>query len=173
MSKGVFPGGDFPGPRSRQGLTSQCQDSRKIVEDYLWEGVAHIYVDLSASMQCWTRRSLPIPIQNPDCLTCAFFPRRFLSLLFGFHSLVVDLTIWWAGLHFSGGLNLLQQRQLAVVTKIWWPKWWLWKPWWLWWSWWLPLTDHDSWSMVMTTMRTMMIVAVIMAGASGGNAWGC
>ena len=147
MSKGVFPGGDFPGPRSRQGLTSQCQDSRKIVEDYLWEGFAHIYVDLSASMHCWTHRSLPIPIQNPECLTCAFSPRRFLSLLFGFHSLVVDLTTWCAGLHFSGGLNLLQQRQLAVVTKIWWPQWWLWQPWWLWWSWWLPLTDHYGWSL--------------------------
>ena len=105
MSKGVFPGGDFPGPRSRQGLTSQCQDSRKIVEDYLWEGVAYIYVDLSASMQCWTCRSLPIPIQNPDCPTCTFFSRRFIS------------TVVWF-LQSGGGFDNLMSR----IALFWWPE---------------------------------------------------
>ena len=139
MSKGVFPGGDFPGPRSRQGLTSQCQDSRKIVEDYLWEGVAHIYVDLSASMQCWTHRSLNTSIHNSDCPTCTLFPVDLFLLLFGFHSLVVDLTTWWAGLHFSGDLNLLQHRQLGSCD------------------------DTDTMKAVMTITTMMMVVAVMIA----------
>ena len=136
MSKGVFPAADFPGPRSRQGLTSQCQDSRKIVEDYLWEGVAHIYVDQLAPIQCWTHRSLPIPIQNLDCPTCTFPPRRFIST-----------AVWFP--QSGGGFDNLMSR----IAFFWWPEPSSTKA--------ASCGDKNMMTKVMT-MKTMMIVVVVM-----------